>query len=272
MSEFSPTDLKRNQYLLFSFFLYTTFHGALRKWAFLGNSAIDNALFFIQLILPFVIVYFMKRQKPMLTYQPLIPYAILLIALALNPMNQTIYHGIFGFILHFSFWLIMLTYLNERDAFPLESLIKGFIIICLIEAGLGFTQFSLPSSHFINRYVSSDNVDGFDNDQGVRIIGTFSYIAGYSSFLLFFGLFVWGLMVENKRALVLIFGLGAMGLVSAFMNGSRATVLPFVIAIIFGFINYGSFANKLKAVVAIFILVTLGFVDRKSTRLNSSHG
>ena len=235
----TPEVLKWNERLLMFYFLYTAFHGALRKWAFAGVSGVNDALFMVQLILPFLVVMLMVREKTILSCKPLIPYALMLTAMALNPMNLTLFHGIFGFILHFGFWSLMLVYLNEREAFPIENLVKVMLIVCFAETLLTFVQFGLPTSHFLNRYenAGADEVAGFENDGGVRVIGTFSYIAGYGSLLFFIGLFVWALMVQKKQSTPVILALSSFGLVSAFMNGSRSIMLPFVLCIVFGLID-----------------------------------
>ncbi len=260
MTALTASDLKRNQNLLLFYFLYTTLHGALRKWVFAGVSGVNDLLFLVQLISPFLVVVLMKREKTLFSYQPLVPLALVLIALALNPMNATVFHGIFGFILHFGFWLLMITFLYERDAFPVENLIKIMIVICLAESILTFIQFSLPSSHLLNRYESSDDVVGFDDEGGVRVIGTFSYIAGYGSLLFFTGLFIWALMVEAKKYIPIILALVGMSLVSAFMNGSRSIMLPLVLCIGFGFISYGTFAHKIKLIGVIMMLFVAGVI------------
>ncbi len=255
----TPEALKWNERLLLFYFLYTTFHGALRKWAFAGVSGVNDILFMVQLILPFIVVAMSVREKTILSCKPLIPYALLLVGMALNPMNMTLFHGIFGFILHFGFWLLMLVYLNERAAFPVENLVKIMLIVCFAETVLTFIQFGLPTSHFLNRYENSasDEVAGFENDGGVRVIGTFSYIAGYGSLLFFIGLFVWGLMVQKKQSTPVILALSSFGLVSAFMNGSRSIMLPFVLCIVFGLMNYGTFTQKMKVlgiIAGVFVL------------------
>ena len=258
MTTLTASDLKRNQNLLLFYFLYTTFHGALRKWVFAGVSGVNDVLFMVQLLSPFIVVVFMKREKTLFSYQPLVPLALSLAALALNPMNQTFFHGIFGFILHFGFWLLMLTYIHEREAFPLENLYKIIIGICLAECFLTFVQFSLPSSHILNRYESSDAVVGFDDEGGARVIGTFSYIAGYGSLLFFMGLMIWAMMVEAKKNMLILLTLVALALVSAFMNGSRSIMLPLVLCTLFGLINYGSFSHKIKAVAVVSTLFLFG--------------
>jgi hypothetical protein len=263
--------LKRNQNLLLFAFLYTVFHGGLRKWVFSG--AINNVLFFVQLLLPFVLIFFMRRERSWTSYTPLLPYAFCLVLLGLNPLNGSIYHGIFGFIMHFGFWLLMFAYIHERDAFPLENLVQPFLIACGIEIAVSFLQFGLPSDHFLNRYESGDGPSGFLSG-AVRVVGTFSYIGGFAAFVYFVGLFSWALMVENKRPFLAVFGLSFMGMIAGFMNGSRSMVLPFVICLIFGLWSYGNFTNKIKLLFLLPILVGAAIifeVDKKFPALNTAY-
>jgi hypothetical protein len=265
-------DLTHNDRVLLFGFLYTVFHGALRKWVFSG--AINNVLFFFQLILPFVIIMLMRREKSVFSYFPLIPYGIFLTMLALNPINATVFHGIFGFVLHFGFWLLIITYVNERNAFRLEKLVKPFLIACLIEILLGFVQFSMPSDSFINRYESGDGPSGFLMG-AVRVVGTFSYIGGFAAFVYFVGFFVWALFVEQKRPIWLILGLGFMGLIAGFMNGSRSMVLPFVVCVAFGFLSYGETSNKIKVLITLPLLVVTALIfgiDQKLPFINTAYG
>lgn len=269
MNKLTPEALKWNQNLLLFYFLYTTLQGAVRKWLLMGVSGVGDIMFMGQLLLPFAVVFLMKREKTILSCQPLIPYALLLVAMALNPLNQSIFHGIFGFCLHFGFWLMMFIYLNERDAFPLENLVKIFMIACAAEAILAFAQFGLPTTHLLNRYENAgqDEIAGFANDGGVRVIATFSYISGFGSFLFFAGLFVWALMVEKKRAIPLILAVAGLGLVSSFMNGSRAVVLPYVVCLVFGFLSYGAIVQKIKSMAVIGCLLALAVVFNLGNKL-----
>ena len=253
-------DLKRNQYLLLGYFLYTTFYGGLRKWVFFGNSAVGNVLFTFQLLMPFLLFYFMKREKSAFTYPFLVPYTLLLIAFALNPMNQTLFHGLFGFLQHFGFWLVMLTYVNERDLFPVEKLIPVFLVIGFGEVFFSFIQFSLPPSHVINSYVNADAVDGFINDGGVRVIGTFSYIAGFGSFLFFLAMMIWALVVQNRRPLIVLLFLAVFNIISTLMNGSRSIMFPVIIFLFFGFVASSSFFQKAKSLAIVLTLIALGLI------------
>jgi hypothetical protein len=266
MKEVTIDDLRRNQQWLLGLFLYSALNGALRKWFFVGSTGINNILLVGQLLVPFFLFFFMKREKHFFTYMPLVPYAMALILFALNPMNMTIYHGIFGFIMHFGFWLMLFTYINERDVFPLENLIRPFIIVCFLEVILAAVQFNLPILHPINRYESGDSTSGFEGGL-VRVSGTFSYIGGYGAFLYFFGFLVWALMVENKRRVSLIMLLAAFCLFGAFMNGSRTTTLAIVVFIAFGFWGYDTAANKIRILLIIPILLVFASIYNVGAKL-----
>jgi hypothetical protein len=259
MTELTEQDIRRNYYWLLGLFLFSVLNGAIRKWIFVGNSGVNNLLLFGQMLAPFIIVAFMRREKNWFSYFPLVPYAIALVAFALNPMNMSLFHGLFGFFLHFGFWLLMLTYIHEREAFPLEKMIKPMLIVCLVEGILSFIQFQLPIEHPLNRYESGDAISGFEGG-GVRVTGTFSYISSYSAFLFFFGFFIWALMVEQKRPIVLIYVLAVLAVLAAFMNGSRSTVLPVVVFILFGLLSYGNVLSKIRALLVIPVLLVLAML------------
>ena len=50
-------------------------------------------------------------------------YMVMLSLMAANPSNFTIFHGIFGFLLHGGFWIAIFTYLRLRKEIALETLI-----------------------------------------------------------------------------------------------------------------------------------------------------
>ena len=274
MEPLTDNDLRRNQALLLAFFLYSTFSGAIRKWVTTGNSGVNNILLAMQLLLPFALMIFIRREKNIFTTTPTFGYAIALVFFALNPMNMTIYHGIFGFFMHFAFWFMMFAYLHERDAFPFEKLIIPFIIVCLIQSVLCFFQFTMPITHLINRYESGESTSGFEGGM-VRVSGTFSYIGGYAAFLYFFGFLVWALLIEKKRNVLLLLLLATLCLLGAFMNGSRTTTLIVVVCTAVGFLSYGSFTNKLRVLFIVPILLVLASVynlDSKFSTIADAYG
>jgi hypothetical protein len=263
-----PEILRRNQRLLLAFFLFSLFNGALRKWIFTGNSGVNSVLMVIQLAFPVFVIFLMKREKSLVTYTPLVPFLFVLICMALNPINQSIGHGVFGVLIHIGFWFTMLAYLHERDRFPFEDLLQPFILLTFGEILLTFVQFGLPTTHILNRYESDNEVTGFEGGL-VRVIGTFSYIGGYGGFIFFVGLLIWALMIDNKRSLFVIYGLALLGLLSSFMNGSRAIVLPFVLCVFFGFVGFGGASNKIKAAFLLLFIIFLGAVYNVNQRFPS---
>jgi hypothetical protein len=258
MNPLTTDDRHFNRNLLLAFFLFHTLNGALRKWVFAGTG-IGNLIMVVQLASPLLLVLFMRREKLLTQHMPLMLYCLVMVILAVNPLNQSIFHGIFGFLTHFSFLGLMLVYLNEREAFPFEDMMKPVIFVCLAQAALVFVQFSLPSTHVINRYESGDEVTGFDGGL-VRVTGSFSYIGSFGAFLYFFGLFVWALTVENKRNMALVYLLAVLGLVCGFMNGSRSTVLPLAFFTLVGLATYGGFQNKARLLLIAPILVVLAMI------------
>ena len=268
MEPLTDNELRRNQALLLAFFLYSTFSGAIRKWVTTGNSSVNNILLAIQLLLPFGLMLLMRREKNIFTTTPTLAYAVLLVFFALNPMNMTLYHGIFGFLMHFAFWLMMFAYLYERDAFPFEKLIVPFVIVCLIQSVLCFFQFTMPISHIINRYESGESTSGFEGGM-VRVSGTFSYIGGYAAFLYFFGFLVWALLIEKKRNVLILLLLSTLCLLGAFMNGSRTTTLIVVVSIVIGFMSYGTLTNKLRVLFIIPILLILASVYKLDSKFST---
>ncbi len=254
-------DLQHNQRLLLAYFLFTTFNGVLRKWVFAGNSAVEGGLVMLQVLAPFLMTFSMRRERSWLFYFPLIPFALVLLVLAFNPLSHTIYHSIFGLLLHMSFWLMALIYVQERDSFPVERLLWPMLVSCGVESVLGLLQFTLPSDHFLNHYARETNaVIGFSEGLGTRICGTFSYLSGFGAFIVFFGMFLWALMLENRRPLLLIYALAAAGMLSAFMNGGRVVALPYAMAVVFGILSHGGVGNKLKGALVVALVAGMAVV------------
>lgn len=204
--------------------LFTAFSGALRKW-FILDKNISNFILFFQLILPFifVLIFFTRSNSAKI---PIILrfYAFALVFMAFNPMNQSIYHGILGFILHMGFWLGIYIYFQNRKLFNLESIYVVVILIGIAEFVLGAIQFNLPKDHILNKYASMEAIKEIALVQGinVRVTGTFSYIAGYSAFFVFYAMVLWAVLRTKRIGLMAFLVLFTVGLVACFMNASRS--------------------------------------------------
>ena len=205
-------------------FLFTTLSGALRKWG-VSSGAVSNAILGVQLLVPFGLVLLFPNIRLKHRFIPLIGlYALLLIGLAFNPLNRTYFHGVFGFILHFGFWYALFIYFSQRERFSLEKrLFRILLIITIGQLALSFIQYSLPTTHFLNRYVSETAFIAGVGD-AVRVTGTFSYISGFSAFLIFVGLYLWSAAIWKSLRPITILVLLVILLVVSLMNGSRATL------------------------------------------------
>lgn len=247
---------KRIRMVLFFIFLFTTFSGAIRKWV-VDDSITNNLILAVQLSVPFSFLFLIRSFKFRSPFKPLlIAYIFLLILLAINPMNYTMFHGVFGIILHLGFWFACFFYFENREYFDLRVLFNLFIIISLSELVLGFIQYTLPPSHILNKYVKESGLSDIAMVGGaVRVTGTFSYLAGFASFFVFYPLFIWALAKNNVAHVKVIF-LYMLGLIGCFMSGSRSAFYPYLlIGFLILYTEYG--VKRLFGVVASTVLVGL---------------
>lgn len=218
----------REDKLLLLYAVIVFFGGALRKW-FIASSAVANGVLLIQMLLPFLL--FLWRSpgtvSPFAKFPILRIYFFYLVLHIILPTQQTIYHGMLGVLVYGPFWLGLFYYLANRKQFFSPKLIPYFLIFTAIEVFLGFVQYTLPTSHFLNKYASESMTNIAIVGDAVRITGTFSYISGYGAFMIFYPLFVWALMRQNF-SLWFISIVMSFGMVAAFMTGSRATTMVYV--------------------------------------------
>lgn len=224
----------------------TFLSGALRKWVFTSGS-IGNIILLIQLFLPFLIsIKYNGINFP--TKNNLFKiYVFFLLISALNPLNLTILHGLLGLMLHLGFWWLITYYYENRQFIDIRPLIKWMVLFCTIEIVLGFIQYQLPPDHILNKYADIDLL-GQGNGiatvgNSVRITGTFSYISGYSSFLIFANFFLWALIRLNYNKKVVAFLFSGILLVNL-MTGSRGAVLLAIL--IYSLIIFSEFNRETR--------------------------
>lgn len=227
-------DEKKMRIILY-LFLFTTLSGAIRKWV-VSSNVVSNAILGIQLLIPFLFVFFKgafkfnSRQQNL--FVVLVIYIFSLFLLAANPLGATLGHGILGIMVHLGFWLPMFIYLKDREEYPIEKLIPFFIVICLAQVVLGSIQSQLPGDAFINRYAAAQGEglpDAYVGD-AVRVTGTFSYISGYGSFMLFYTLVACALIKIRYQPFILVPFL-ALGYYGCLISGSRGTTYSYLIII-----------------------------------------
>lgn len=227
-------DEKRLRIILY-LFLFTTLSGAVRKWG-VDSKVLSNAILGVQLIIPLSFVFFKNAFHFDYTqrniFVVLLSYIFTLLLLAANPLGATLGHGILGIVVHLGFWLPMFIYIKNPDAFKLEKLIPLLIILCFAQVFLGSIQSTLPNDAWLNRYAVTEG-DGFADalvGDAVRVSGTFSYISGYGSFMLFYTLLACVLIKIRYQPFVLIPFI-AMGYYGCLISGSRGTTYSYLIII-----------------------------------------
>ncbi len=226
-------------------FIITLLTGILRKWVF-AVGPIGNSILAFQLCIPYLLIFCGNTYRKPWQYTIISVYSILLICLAINPLNLTYFHGALGFILHLGFWFSLGYYLANREKINLRPLVPLFIICSFAEIVLGVIQYQLPPDHFLNTYANIKEVGGAIALVGdsVRVTGTFAYIGGFTAFLSFLIFFIWYLFrIEYNSTILFVLYLG--GLVASFMSGARtATGVYMIVSVMIIFSEFSG--QKIK--------------------------
>ncbi|MEQ1745277.1 MAG: hypothetical protein ABMA02_07625 [Saprospiraceae bacterium] len=242
------TQQRRNTRLLAFVLLYTVFAGALRKWVLFGGQA-SNLLLLGQILLPWFFYFTAHGRRD--RYLPvLLVFGGVLVLMALNPLNQTIFHGIFGLLLHLGFWLLAFHYLENRHLYCWDRLFGLMLGIVVIEVGLGIVQYGMPKDHIINRYSNELVTSIAFVGEAARVTGTFSFVAGFSSWLLLVNLWVWGLAVWRRQT-VLVSALIGVSVVASLISGAR---MALALTLLFGVFTYWHLLRRVPVHRPVFVL------------------
>lgn len=221
-----------NQLLILVILIFTLLSGSVRKW-FTTNSNINAIVTAFQIPIVYLLVF--TKGKSLLSNKNLsnifIIYTFYLLISAFTPLSPSYYHAVSGFIIHLSFWLGLFIYITNKDHIDINRFFYLICIIILMETILAIVQYQLPRDNIINQYAAEDE---FNEEaalsiamvgDAVRVTGTFSYISGFSAFVLFVQLFSFSLFYNKKikkhLPLIGIF----LSLILAFITGSRSTTL-----------------------------------------------
>ena len=243
--------------------LFTTLSGAVRKWV-VSASAVSNAILFIQLLAPFafaVLVHKLPDTRSRHFHLVLILLTVLFVVMAANPLNNTIFHGIIGVIIHLGFWLMVFIYLENRTIIPIEKLTQILLLLTVMEFVLSYTQYVLPEDHILNKYASEEGIYSIAKVGNlIRTTGTFSYLSGFGSFITFIAFVTWGQGVRPQNTWYQWLFLG-MGVLMSLFSGARAIILIMVVFSIFSLLPYLHFHALVPMLVrsmAILIIATYG--------------
>jgi len=161
-------------------------------------------------------------------------------------------------------------YYANRLFIDIRPLIPWVILFCTIEIILGFVQYQLPADHFLNKYAAIKELGEYQTvalvGSSVRITGTFSYISGYTAFLIFAIFFIWALIRADYNYRIISFLLTGT-LIAALMTGSRNCV--FLTTILLLLIFFSEFTivtikNFLKSLLLPFLLLFILFLAKGS--------
>ena len=214
---------RRNRRWLAFLLIYTIFNGAVRKWIIQGG-VYSNVLLLIQILLPWVFYFAAAGSKR--RYGPLLlSFGGILLLMAFNPLNQTLYHGLFGILLHLGFLLIAFHYLENRHLYPWKDLHGLLIAIFLLEIGLSIVQYSLPRTHFLNRYAAEGAVNIAFVGEAARVTGTYSFVSGFTSWLFFINLWLLSLSREKTYRAGTILILLGLTIFASIISGSRGALI-----------------------------------------------
>jgi hypothetical protein len=158
----------------------------------------------------------------------------------------------------------------NRLFIDIRPLIPWVILFCIIEIVLGFVQYLLPPDHILNKYAAIDQLGESQIvalvGSSARITGTFSYISGYTAFLIFAIFFVWALIRANYNKLIISFLLSGT-LIANLMTGSRSSVFLvclFLFLIIFSEFTIETINSFLKSLLLPFLLFLMLFLTKGS--------
>ncbi len=229
--------------------LLLVLEGAIRKWLFPGAQ--DLVYLAKDVLLVGVYLGFL-RDRAQLRYRPP-TFPTLYTALGLgallglleifNPRLPNLLVGVFGFKAYFLYVPLVLVL---PAAFPsdreLVVFLRRYILLSIPVGLLGVVQFFSPASSPLNTYARLDDASAYGSGSGyvstfgsseyVRVTATFSYISGYSSYLVAITILVLAYLAAARwrlrRTLVAHAALG-MALLGMLMTGSRGPVFMLVL-------------------------------------------
>jgi hypothetical protein len=216
--------------------------GAIRKWLLPGAQ---DLVYFAKdaLFLGAYLGFFRSRARAFRPHAPLL-YGALAFAVGLgvlemfNPKLPTVLVGVLGFKAYFLYVpLLFVVPAVFPDDVALVRFIRRYTLIIFPVVLLSVAQFFSPAGSMLNTYAQPTDITSittFGNSSFVRTTGTFSYISGYSSYLLTTTLLLLMLLTATrwswKGNLIVYAALGTT-LLGIMLSGSRGPV--FLLAMIF---------------------------------------
>jgi hypothetical protein len=218
------------------------FEGAIRKW--LAPGAQDLVYFAKDVLLLGVYAGSfrdgpgLRQRLPVLPilYAPLALSALLGVMQIFNPALPNLLVGIFGFKAYFFYVpLLFVVPAAFPDDAALYTFLRRYALLAIPVGLLGIAQFFSPSTSILNTYARSSEdayVATFGSSTYVRVTATFSFITGYTAYLLTVVFLILALLAAGRwrfRGHLLLFGALGMTLLGMLMSGSRGPVLLLIL-------------------------------------------
>ncbi len=229
--------------------------GGIRKWVFPSGQELVYFLKDGILLGAYLRVFFGNEPEFRLTHLKLAANEILILCViiglgALNPNFGSPIQGLFGLKMYFMYlplvFIMPRLFRSEEEAVrQLTWFVWIAVPICL----LGLAQWRAGPDSPLNVYAnvseSGRGPAGFGFGDKVRITGTFSYIAGHTTFLLFFTGLTLALLSDKKTKLpwFIVALIVPLLLGNALMNGARSLIM--YIAVIFSVFAFFGFTGQI---------------------------
>jgi hypothetical protein len=287
----------RWQATLFFVMVLMVFEGALRKWFF---SDLQGPVYFIKDALLLVAFCGFLAVRPKAgAHEPFLKGLNALLTLSFwfflleiaNPNSPSLLAGIIGFKSYLLYavllFIVPYAFVSVTD---LDRKLKAYMLLMIPVVLLGLLQFGLPADHVLNSYVKHDAaadvaIANFGQvGTQVRTTGTFSYIGGFSTFVIaMFNLSLAYVLTRdaNRKLNIVPFALLAASSMAMFTTGSRSVllgtigVLPIVLFLCMrAKLVSGALVVRLTIASAVIVAATMFLagdaVDAFSTRASNS--
>ncbi|HET9212119.1 MAG TPA: hypothetical protein VFR03_17080 [Thermoanaerobaculia bacterium] len=216
------------------------FEGAIRKWLVPGAQ---DLIYFAKdvLLLGAYVGFFRDRPRLRLPALPAL-YGVLALAALLgllqifNPALPNLLVGIFGFKAYFFYVpLLFVMPATFPDDAALYRFLRRYALIAIPVGLLAVAQFFSPASSSLNTYARSSEdayVATFGSSTYVRVTATFSFITGYTTYLVAMVILILTLSSAGRwrfHGHLPMFGALGMTLLGMLMSGSRGPVLILIL-------------------------------------------
>jgi hypothetical protein len=254
-------------------FVIALLEGAIRKWLLPGGQEMVYFLKDVFLVGAYL-KFFLAPDAELRAYRLKLPTTVICVLAAtllpavLNDNIGSMVLALYGLKIYLFYipLLFMMPYLFRTEQ-EMNRQMTWYALIAIPICLLGAAQFAAGASSPLNVYAQNtgDAVSGFGFGDKVRITGTFSYITGHLTFIIFFTALSLALLAQGQTRWKWLLMGGVLPLLAgnAMMNGSRASIylsgfvlIGFTLAAVSGKLGSNkSFTSMLLTGVALCVAV-----------------